>query len=179
MSHSFSLAHVKQMEPHLDLNIRLLKARIREHCARPGGAVFDLKRLLHFYVVDVLGELAFSQSFGVQESDDESRVPPVIEHSLLAAVTGAWPAMTRFLKKWLPVVPHRALQTLLAGRRACVELAASCVQQRLLHVRADETKQSVERTDLLTNLIQVKDPDTGEGLTQTDLETEAFGFMYG
>lgn len=176
MSHSFSISHVKEMEPYLDLNIRLLKNRVREHCVK--GDIFDLKRLLHFYVIDILGELAFSQSFGTQETDDESRVPPVIEHSLLAAATGAWPAMTHFLKRWLPVVPHKALQALLAGRRACVELASSSVQRRLQNLRARETVQHMERKDLLTNLILAKDPETGESLTQLDLETEAFGFMY-
>ncbi|KNG88301.1 hypothetical protein ANOM_002494 [Aspergillus nomiae NRRL 13137] len=97
MSHSFSLSYVKEMEPYLDLNIQILKEKIRRHCHQ--GDVFDLKKALHHYVVDTLGELAFSQSFGVQEADNESLVP------------GA------------------------------------------------------------------KDPDTGARLTQTDLETEAFGFI--
>ena len=34
-----------------------------------------------------------------------------------------------------------------------------------------------QRKNILTNLILVKHPDTGERLTQADLGTEAFGFM--
>lgn len=161
----------------MDLNIHILKGRIRNYCST--GEVFNLKKLLHYYMIDVIGELAFSQSFGVQEADDELLVPPVIEHSLLAAVTGAWPCMTKTLKKWLPIVPHDGLRKLFAGRKACADLASTCVQRRLADLKGDETSSSMEdRKDILTNLIKAKHPETGERLTKIDLETEAFGFMY-
>lgn len=176
MSHGFSMSYVKEMEQYLDINIQILRDKIREHSAQ--NRTFDLKKALHYYVIDVLGELAFSQSFGVQETDDETRVPPVIEHSLLAAVTGAWPAMTATLKKYLPLVPYKPLQQLFAGRKACADLASECVRRRLKDFGADRMSKSDDRKDILTNLILAKHPDTGEHLTQTDLETEAFGFMY-
>jgi hypothetical protein len=176
MSHSFSFSYVKEMEKYLDENIVILRNKISEYCDR--GEPFDLKKLLRFYVIDVLGELAFSQSFGIQVADDESLVPPVIEHTLLAAVTGAWPMMTFTLKKWLPRVPHRGLQALFKGRAACASLASHCVRRRMAALK-ETHYQAVDkqRKDILTNLILAKDPDTGENLTQTDLETEAFGFM--
>lgn len=161
----------------MDLNIHILKDRIRTYSST--GEIFNLKKLLHYYMIDVIGELAFSQSFGVQEADDELLVPPVIEHSLLAAVTGAWPSMTKSLKKWLQFVPHDGLRKLFAGRKACADLASKCVQRRLADLKDDGTSLSPEdRKDILTNLIKAKNPETGEKLTQIDLETEAFGFMY-
>ncbi|KAJ5596154.1 hypothetical protein N7450_002612 [Penicillium hetheringtonii] len=168
MSHSFSMSYVKEMEQYLDLNIRILRNKISQYALNE--EVFDLKKVLHYYSIDVLGELAFSQSFGIQESNDESRVPPVIEHSLLAAVTGAWPAMTATLKKWLPLISHEGLQTLFKGRQACADLASRCVNIRLNALKSQDG-------DILTNLINAKHPDTGESLTQVDLETEAFGFI--
>ena len=178
MSYSFSTSSVKKMESYLDYNIQILKRRISNYCE--SDQPFDLKKLLQFYAVDVLGELAFSQSFGVQESDDESRVPPVVEHTLLASVTGAWPAMTFTLKRWLPKVPSKALRKLFQGRAACAALAATCVRRRVAALEEakqidDEAKS--ERKDLLTSLIFAKHPDSGDRLTQADLETEAFGFM--
>ncbi|OJJ62822.1 hypothetical protein ASPSYDRAFT_144222 [Aspergillus sydowii CBS 593.65] len=176
MSHSFSLSYIKEMEKYMDLNIHILKDRIRTYGST--GEVFNLKKLLHYYMIDVIGELAFSQSFGVQEADDELLVPPVIEHSLLAAVTGAWPSMTKSLKKWLQFVPHDGLRKLFAGRKACADLASKCVQRRLADLKGDGTSLSPEdRKDILTNLIKAKNPETGEKLTQIDLETEAFGFI--
>jgi Cytochrome P450. len=178
MSHSFSLSYVKEMEQHLDANIRILRGKISSYAATQ--ETFDLKKALHYYVIDTLGELAFSQTFGVQESDDEARVPPVIEHSLLAAVTGAWPMMTARLKRWLPLIPHKGLQALFEGRKACADLASRSVTARLDSVRPKDgsNSSSPTRKDILTNLILAKHPDTGESLTKTDLETEAFGFMY-
>ncbi|KAI1614678.1 putative benzoate 4-monooxygenase cytochrome P450 [Exophiala viscosa] len=177
MSYSFSSSYVKEMEPYLDINIKLLNEKIIRYCLT--GEVFDLKKLLHYYVIDVLGELAFSNSFGIQETDDESRIPPVVDHSLLAAVTGAWPLMTKTLKTYLPFVPHAGLQQLFKGRQACADLASRSVQRRIDNVQLQQEldPDAAERKDLLTNLILAKHPDTGERLTQMDLETEAFGFI--
>ncbi|KAH7030053.1 cytochrome P450 [Macrophomina phaseolina] len=176
MSHSFSISYVKEMEGFLDLNVKILKDKLAGLCEK--NEVFDLKKLLQYYTIDVLGELAFSQSFGVQIADDESLVPPVKEHSLLAAVTGAWPLMTMRLKRWLPKVPIEGLQRLFRGRAACAALASKCVERRLDALRdLKEDEVSKQRKDILTNLIFAKHPDTGERLTKTDLETEAFGFI--
>jgi cytochrome P450 len=170
------MSYVKEMEQHLDQNIKLLRDKIKEYISL--NQSFDLKKVLHYYVIDTLGELAFSQSFGLQETYDETRVPPVVEHSLLAAVTGSWPSMTHTLKRWLPIMPHKGLQQLFAGRKACADLASASVQRKLKDLGATSPAQNADRKDLLTNLISSKNPDTGEHLTQTDLETEAFGFMY-
>ncbi|KAF7671296.1 cytochrome p450 [Alternaria burnsii] len=179
MSYSFSASSVKKMEDLLDENVKILKQKLCKY-AESGEAV-DLKRLFKLYTIDVLGELAFSRSFAVQETDDESRVPPVVEHSLLAAVTGAWPAMTFRLKRWLPKVPSQTLRRLFEGRAAVAKLAATCVQERLTALRnakdLDDDAAAPERKDLLTSLILAKDPDTGERLSQIDLEAEAFGFI--
>lgn len=181
MSHSFSMASVKDMEPYLEANLRILTSKIAA-LARE-GQVFDLKRVLHFYVIDVLGELAFGQSFDVQSSEDEHKVPPVVEHSLLAAATGAWPAMTVFLKRWLPSLPYPAMQQLFLGRKACADLAALCVGRRMQVLEKARSEGGGwdgvvgDRKDILTSLILSRHPDTGERLSRADLETEAFGFI--
>lgn len=166
------------MEGFLDQNVNILKDKITGYCDR--GEVFDLKKLLHYYTIDVLGELAFSQSFSVQATEDESLVPPVEEHILLSSTTGAWPVMTKLLKKWLPNVPVEGLQKLFRGRAACAQLASTCVDKRLAELKdakGEDVIASGGRKDLLTNLILAKHPDTGERLTRLDLETESFGFM--
>lgn len=179
MSHSFSIGYVKEMEEYLDLNIGILKQKLDRYAK--SGEMFDLKRAFHYYVIDTLGELAFSQSFGVQLSDDDSLVPPVKEHSLLAAATGSWPGMLPTLKKWLPLVPYKPLKNLFRGRQACADLASRCVTRRLQElagVMDDDASIRAQRKDILTSLILAKHPETGERLTKTDLETEAFGFMW-
>ena len=176
MSHSFSIASVRNMEQYLDANVKILRRQLAEYARR--SDVFDLTRAIHYYVIDVLGELAFGQSFGVQESGDESLVPPVKEHSLLAAAIGSWPAMMSTLKRWLPKVPSPALQRLYAGRAAVVKTASSCVRERMSALQGAKDDDLIsQRKDILTSLILAKDPETGARLTEADLRTEAFGFM--
>ena len=143
------------------------------------GEVFDLEKLVQYYVVDILGELAFSQPFGLQSTDDESLVPPVKEHTLLGSITGAWPLMTAALKRWMPLVPVPGIQNLFRGRRAVAALASQRVRRKMetMKVSNGDVREDIDRKDLLTNLILSKHPDTGESMTRTELETEAFGFM--
>lgn len=159
------------MEGYLDDNVRLLRDRIAEFAKE--GQPFDLKKLIHYYTIDVLGELAFGRSFGVQVSDDESLVPRVVPHTLLGSVLGAWPSMMPTLRKWLSMVPHRGLQDLFKGRAECAQLASECVERRLDQVNT----AGANRKDILTSLILAKHPDTGENIKKIDLEAEAFGFM--
>ncbi|KAI0133752.1 benzoate 4-monooxygenase cytochrome P450 [Xylariales sp. AK1849] len=180
MAHSFSISSVKGMEQYLDANIDIMRQKITKYADEQ--QIFDLQKVLHYYTIDVLGELAFSRSFGAQISDDESLVPPVVEHSWLAACTGAWPGMTATLKRWLPCIPHSGLRAMFKGRAECVELAAESVQQRLDALNQSKERDSESairsrRKDILTSLIQATDPETGEHLRQVDLETEAFGFI--
>ncbi|CRK36878.1 hypothetical protein BN1708_007223 [Verticillium longisporum] len=172
MSHGFSISSVKEMEHYLDANVKLLRHRI-DGFARDGRP-FDLKKLFHYYTIDVIGELAFSRSFGVQVSHDESLVPRVVPHTLLGSVTGAWPSMTQRLKRWLPLVPHAGLQDLFRSRAEVTQLASECVERRLGQVKE---QGAGHRPDILTRLIQAKHPDTGEHMPRVDLEAEAFGLL--
>jgi len=166
------------MEAYIDTNIKIVKGKLDSYSS--SGQAFDLKKILRYYVIDVLGELAFSQSFGVQVADDEAMVPPVVEHSLLAAATGAWPAMLPLLKKWLPKVPYAPLRKLFAGREAVIDIAVRCVNRRREELKdaidSPESRRQ-QRKDILTSLILAKHPDTGEMLPAMDIEAEAFGFM--
>lgn len=178
MSHAFSMASIKDMEQYMDENIAILKSEISRFCRT--GQAFDLKELLHNYVIDVLGELAFSQSFELQKTGDRSRVPPVKEHTLLGTTMGSLPGMIPWLKWILPKLPVSSIQELFQGRLKCAQLAASCVRRRLDSVKSEVNTGDTSvknRKDLLTTLIRAKDPETGAKLTQTDLETEAFGFI--
>lgn len=66
------------MEPFIDGCLSQLIARLDK--AAVNGEEIDLKRWIAFFVMDVLGELAFSASFGVLKDGDESLMPPVREH---------------------------------------------------------------------------------------------------
>jgi hypothetical protein len=59
MSHSFSAAYVRELEGFFDTHMAVLVRKIAHYAST--GQEFDLKKALHYYVIDVLGEVAFSQ----------------------------------------------------------------------------------------------------------------------
>jgi hypothetical protein len=60
MSHSFSISYVKEMEIYLDANFKTLRGKISEFASN--NQTFDLKKSLHYYVIDTLGELALAKN---------------------------------------------------------------------------------------------------------------------
>jgi cytochrome P450 len=132
--------------------------------------IVDLKLWIRLYIYDVLGELAFSQSFGALQKGDESVIPPVTEHVRLSTVAGQIPDYTTQLIKIMSYAPIPWIQRLYKGRAALRELTARCVEKRM-------TQKDSKRQDLLGRLISAKDPQTGQTLDVIDIQTEAFGMI--
>lgn len=66
------------MEPFVDDCLKQLLTVL--DAAAAAREVIDLKRWIAFFVMDVLGELAFSKTFGILQSGRESDMPPIREH---------------------------------------------------------------------------------------------------
>ena len=84
LTHGFSQAAVMKMEHFIDERLVVLRSKLNSFAK--SKETFDLKMWLRFFVIDVLGELAFSQSFGMLESGDESKEPTVAKHLMLATM---------------------------------------------------------------------------------------------
>lgn len=66
------------MEPYIDSCLAKLLARL--DTAAAAGEPIDLKAWISFFVIDVLGELAFSRSFDMLERGQTEALPPLKEH---------------------------------------------------------------------------------------------------
>ena|ERR1700754_3696772 len=100
MAHAFSLQSIKEMEPFIDRHIKLLRENL-DHAADTGKVV-DLKELIAYYVLDILGDLAFSRSFDSQRIQDPAKLPPINDHIYLACLLGQMPELLPYLKKSAP-----------------------------------------------------------------------------
>ncbi|KAF5255579.1 hypothetical protein FOXYS1_14000, partial [Fusarium oxysporum] len=167
MAHAFSLQSIKSMEKHIDRHLLQFRRNL-DHYSNT-GEMFDLKELIAFFVLDVLGDLAFRRSFNSQVEQDVSKLPPINDHIFLACLLGMVPDLMPFLKALFAWTPVPWLQSLLRARQQLKDLTADCVRQRIGDKAGD-------RDDLLTCLINAVDPDTGARLTELDLQTEAFAF---
>ncbi|KAI4596307.1 hypothetical protein KJ359_005436 [Pestalotiopsis sp. 9143b] len=94
---------MKDMEMFVDIHLQKLLENL-DHCCKT-SEVFDLKQFIAFYVLDVLGELAFSRSFDSQIHMDPDRLPPINDHIYLACLMGMVPSMMPIFKAVAPWVP--------------------------------------------------------------------------
>lgn len=70
------------METHIDACLSKLIARLDK--AAETGETINLKAWVSYFVIDVLGELAFAESFDMLEKGQEEALPPLREHVRLA-----------------------------------------------------------------------------------------------
>ncbi|PNS18959.1 Isotrichodermin C-15 hydroxylase [Sphaceloma murrayae] len=165
LSNGFSLQSVAQMEIYIDSCLSKLVTRLDK--AAECNETIDLKTWVSFFVIDVLGELAFAESFNMLDKGREEALPPLREHVYLAMLTGQLPTLLPYFNKYLPKLPIPSLQTVVKGRAKLRNLAISCVNNRLANPDPD-------RRDLLAKLIA---EHTNGGLEDVDVQTEAFGFI--
>jgi cytochrome P450 len=171
MAHGFSQKAILDMKDILDGRLTVLCDRLTSFAQT--GEAFDLKDAIARYVVDILGEVAFSFSFNAQipGAGEFENVPSAINgHVLMGSIIGELPFQT-LNKKLLAWSPVRWMREIVSNRKLLRDTCARCVETRIARGPADGRK------DLLQSLIQAKDPETGAGLTTVDINTEAFGMM--
>jgi benzoate 4-monooxygenase len=156
------------MEKYINKHLRTFRSNLDNHA--DAGDVFDLKELVAFFVLDVLGELAFSRSFDAQIDKNPGKLPPINDHIYLACLMGMMPEMMPFLKMLAAWTPLPWFQSLFQARRRLRELTSDCVEQRI-------SQKLDGRSDLLGSLINAADPETGAKLTALDIKTEAFAML--
>ncbi|KAG0652770.1 Cytochrome P450 [Hyphodiscus hymeniophilus] len=166
-AHGFSLASLNEMEALFDVNVAALRKKLNAYA--DSGQPVDLKEVVAFYSYDVIGELAFSTKFNSQEHGRVEDLPPINDHILLGCTYGMLPSLLPWSMKLSKYIPWKWLQGMLASRLHLREVTRKSVEARMEDKIGDQ--------DLLTRLINAKDPETGAGLTTDDVASEAFGFF--
>ena len=167
MAHSFSAASLKDMENIFDGHITILLQRLDKFAE--SGEVFDLKEAISFFTYDMIGELAFGTNFESQKAADPNNLPPIPDHVLLACMIGIMSDLLPYSKAVVAWLPFTWSRRLINGRDKLRKQAVSCVDAAL--------SKEDGRQNLLTHLIQARDPDTGAPLTKANISSEAFGFL--
>ncbi|KAH6699707.1 putative cytochrome P450 [Leptodontidium sp. 2 PMI_412] len=152
LSHGFSQTSIERMEGIIDGQIDILIHHLKG--LAKSGEAFDLKTIIACFVLDILGEVAFSRTFNAQAVGGAEEIGAINDHVFLSCVIGELPCqdLLKTLVAWSPIPWIR----------------------RLLKSRAHLKPR---RPDLLANLINAKDPETGEKLTELDINTEAFAML--
>jgi cytochrome P450 len=127
LSHAFSQSSILRMEEYIDGCLSQLVDALDRYAH--SGEVVDLKSWIRLYIFDVLGELAFSQSFDALKLGNERILPPVSHHVRLGTVLGQIPEYTTQLLKTLAYVPLPWVQRLFNSRAKMAQV--------LFHIQFD------------------------------------------
>lgn len=132
------------------------------------GEVFDFKSVLSLYVLDILGEVAFSKPFGVQAKGESDELHAINDHLLLAGVIGELPFQDLW-KTLARMSPVPWMRQLVKSRNNLKEICSRCVNFKI--------NNPSERPDLLKSLVEAVDPESGSRLTEQEINSEAFAVL--
>lgn len=166
----YSMAAMQQLSPFIDDTIELLMRKIRAaasgHTGGPimdysKGPVVDLGNWLHWFAFDVVGEVAFSRSFGFLEQgrDVEGAIRTIDESQRYNGIVGQVPILDYFLRRnplW-KLIPMLDVRNALITRMAFEEVGR---RQPFEKESEGKWKGGDGRRDLLASLINghLKDP---------------------
>ncbi|KUI65370.1 Pisatin demethylase [Cytospora mali] len=183
----YSMAAMQQLSPFIDDTIELLTQKMDAAAAGRTGApikdfskgpAVDLGNWLHWFAFDVLGEVAFSRSFGFLEQgrDVDGAIHIIDESQRYNGIVGQVPFMDHFLRRnplW-KLIPMLDSRNALITRMAYEELA----RRRPFDKESEGMwKGGDGRRDLLASLIKghLKDP---QRFSEGDVFAVAHGAIF-
>lgn len=167
----YSMAAMQQLSPFINDSVELLMTKLGDIATGPAhsprGPEVDLGAWLHYFAFDVLGEVAFSRSFGFLEQgrDVENAIKTIDDSQRYNGIVGQVPELDYLLRRnplW-KFIPALNTKNALITRMALEELG-----RRKPFDKESEGKWrgGDGRQDLLASLIKghLKDPEKfGEG----------------
>ncbi|KAK0721836.1 cytochrome P450 [Lasiosphaeria miniovina] len=157
----YSMAAMQQLSPFINDTIELLARKINAHISENAG-VFDLGAYLHYFAFDVLGEVAFSRSFGflAEGRDVDNAIKTIDNSQTYNGIVGQVPELDHLLRRnplW-QFVPWLSTKNALITRMALEEMAH---RRPFDKDNAGLLRTGDGRQDLMASLIQghLKDPE--------------------
>ncbi|CAG7921798.1 unnamed protein product [Penicillium olsonii] len=166
LSHGFSQVSITKLKPLIEGQMKILIDKLQK-CAKTGEIV-DLKQMLSLYVLDILGEVAFSKSFESQANGHAEELDAINDHLLLSGVIGELP-LQDFWKTLSRLSPIPWMRRLMKSRNNLKRVCGECVKFKI--------NNPSDRPDLLRSLVEAVDPQSGSRLTEQEINSEAFAVL--
>lgn len=173
----YSMAAMQQLSPFIDDTIELLARKIETFIEKEPRGVFNLGDYLHYFAFDVLGEVAFSRSFGFLEEgrDVDGAIKTIDNSQWYNGLVGQVPELDCLLRRnplW-QFVPWLSTKNALITRMALEEMSR---RQPFDKDNGGLLRTGDGRQDLMASLIQghLKDP---QRFGEKDVFSVAHGAM--
>ena len=104
VAHGYSALALKQMEPAVDECLALFLNQMSRFSRNKDPV--DLTKWSHFFAFDVIGELAFSETFGMLEKGEEDEHLDLVGNQMdFGTSIGMLPCIVPFAKRSFPPIP--------------------------------------------------------------------------
>ncbi|KAF9739664.1 hypothetical protein PMIN02_010439 [Paraphaeosphaeria minitans] len=175
VAHGFSAQSLQLFEPYVDLTIEKFMKRMDEFART--GEPFDIYFWFELFTMDLMGELALGNNFGLLEVGTPARYSKLVELSQrFGNLSGILP-FGKYSKKVLSWVPLPYVQHLWKARVEYLEYARHALEQRFRNDRAQAEQTGKQRQDIMQRFIEAVDPDTGRRMDFDELRAETSSLM--
>jgi benzoate 4-monooxygenase len=175
VAHGFSTQTLLLFEPFVDAMLEKF-IRKMDDFARTQEP-FDIYFWFELFTMDLMGELALGNNFGVIEAGKPARYSTLVEQSQrFGNLSGLLPFGRSSVKilSWLPL-PY--VQNLWKARVEYLEYARVALEKRFQDDRRQVTPTGKPRQDIMQRFIEAHDPETGAKMDFAELRAETSSLM--
>lgn len=175
VAHSFSAQTLLSFEPYVD---RTLDKFVRKMDVFAGTKEpFDIYFWFELFTMDLMGELALGNNFGVLEVGKPARYSSLVEQSQRYGNLSGMLPFGKHNVKILSWVPLPYVQKLWQARVEYLEYARTALERRFQDERRHVLPSGKPRQDIMQRFIEAQDPETGQRMDFPELRAETSSLM--
>lgn len=175
VAHSFSMQSLYHFEPYADTTIGIFLRKMDEFANT--GQPFDIYFWFELFTMDLMGELAFGQSFGTLKAGQPARYSKLVELSQRFANLSGMLPFGKYNVQVLSCVPLPYIQSLWRARLEYLEYARKALEKRFQDNRRQISSSGKPRQDIMQRFIEAQDPETSARMDFPELRAEASSLM--
>lgn len=175
VAHGFSAQSLLLFEPFVDNMLEKFIRKMDDFAQREEP--FDLYFWFELFTMDLMGELALGNNFGVIEAGKPARYSTLVEQSQrFGNLSGLLPfgQASKTILSWVPL-PY--VQKLWKARVEYLEYARIALEKRFQDDRRQVTPTGKPRQDIMQRFIEAQDPETGVKMDFAELRAETSSLM--
>lgn len=176
VAHGFSAQSLLLFEPFVDTTLDKFTKRMDAFAET--GQPFDIYFWFELFTMDLMGELALGDSFGVLETGKPARYSSLVEQSQRFANLSGMLPFGKSNVRVLSWVPLPTVQRLYKARLEYLEYARGALERRFQADRKQALPSGKPRQDIMQRFIEAQDPETGHRMDFEELRAETSSLMY-
>lgn len=177
VAHGYSAQSLLLFEPFVDATLAKFLRRMDAFAAT--GEPFDLYFWFELFTMDLMGELALGDNFGVLETGMPARYSTLVEESQRFANLSTMLPFGKANVSVLSWVPLPNVQRLYKARLEYLQYARNALEKRFQSGQKQvATPSGKPRQDIMQRFIEAQDPETGHRMDFQELCAETSSLMY-